>query len=191
MLVEQPTVEDTVSILRGLRERFEVHHGVKIQDNALVAAAGLSNRYITDRFLPDKAIDLVDEACAMLRTDIDSLPAELDAISRRVMQLEIEEQALKKEKDPASQERLETLRRELATDKEKAAAMRAQYDTEKVAIQRVQALREQIEKTRRDIEQAERTYNLEQASKLKYSELPGLETALRNEEEALAAKQGA
>ncbi|BCS53931.1 ATP-dependent chaperone ClpB [Geobacter sp. SVR] len=190
VLVEQPTVEDTVSILRGLRERFEVHHGVKIQDNALVAAAGLSNRYITDRFLPDKAIDLVDEACAMLRTDIDSLPAELDAISRRVMQLEIEEQALKKEKDPASQERLETLRRELATDKEKAAAMRAQYDTEKVAIQRVQALREQIEKTRRDIEQAERTYNLEQASKLKYSELPGLETALRNEEEALAAKQG-
>ncbi|QEM68259.1 ATP-dependent chaperone ClpB [Geobacter sp. FeAm09] len=190
VLVEQPSVEDTVSILRGLRERFEVHHGVKIQDNALVAAATLSNRYITERFLPDKAIDLVDEACAMLRTEIDSLPSELDTISRRVMQLEIEEQALKKEKDPASRERLETLRKELASDREKATAMRARYDTEKVAIQRVQGLREQIEKTRRDIEQAERSYNLEQASKLKYSELPGLETALKNEEAALNEKQG-
>nr|WP_223924047.1 ATP-dependent chaperone ClpB [Geobacter sp. AOG2] len=190
VLVEQPSVEDTVSILRGLRERFEVHHGVKIQDNALVAAATLSNRYITERFLPDKAIDLVDEACAMLRTEIDSLPSELDAISRRVMQLEIEEQALKKEKDPASRERLEALRKDLASDREKATAMRARYDTEKVAIQRVQGLREQIEKTRRDIEQAERSYNLEQASKLKYSELPGLETALKNEEAALNEKQG-
>ncbi|WP_408967453.1 ATP-dependent chaperone ClpB [Oryzomonas sp.] len=190
ILVEQPSVEDTVSILRGLRERFEVHHGVKIQDNALVAAATLSNRYITERFLPDKAIDLVDEACAMLRTEIDSLPSELDTLSRRVMQLEIEEQALKKEKDPASRERLETLRKELASDREKATAMRARYDTEKVAIQRIQGLREQIEKTRRDIEQAERSYNLEQASKLKYSELPGLETALRNEEASLGEKQG-
>jgi ATP-dependent Clp protease ATP-binding subunit ClpB len=190
VLVEQPSVEDTVSILRGLRERFEVHHGVKIQDNALVAAATLSNRYITERFLPDKAIDLVDEACAMLRTEIDSLPSELDTLSRRVMQLEIEEQALKKEKDPASRERLETLRKELASDREKATTMRARYDTEKVAIQRIQGLREQIEKTRRDIEQAERSYNLEQASKLKYSELPGLETALKNEEAALGEKQG-
>ena len=190
ILVEQPSVEDTVSILRGLRERFEVHHGVKIKDNALVAAATLSNRYITERFLPDKAIDLVDEACAMLRTEIDSLPSELDILSRRVMQLEIEEQALKKEKDPASRERLEALRKELASDREKAAAMRARYDTEKLAIQRIQGLREQIEKTRRDIEQAERSYNLEQASKLKYSELPGLETALRNEEAALNEKQG-
>jgi ATP-dependent Clp protease ATP-binding subunit ClpB len=190
ILVEQPSVEDTVSILRGLRERFEVHHGVKIKDNALVAAATLSNRYITERFLPDKAIDLVDEACAMLRTEIDSLPSELDTLSRRVMQLEIEEQALKKEKDPASRERLEALRKELASDREKAAAMRARYDTEKLAIQRIQGLREQIEKTRRDIEQAERSYNLEQASKLKYSELPGLETALRNEEAALNEKQG-
>ncbi|MBC7963525.1 MAG: AAA family ATPase, partial [Steroidobacteraceae bacterium] len=187
---EQPTVEDTISILRGLRERFEVHHGVKIQDNALVAAATLSNRYITERFLPDKAIDLVDEACAMLRTEIDSLPTELDAISRRVMQLEIEEQALKKEKDAVSKERLESLRRELSGDRERATAMRAQYDSEKVAIQRIQGLREQIEKTRRDIEQAERSYNLEQASKLKYSELPGLETALKNEENALNEKQG-
>ena len=190
VLVEQPTVEDTVSILRGLKERFEVHHGVKIQDNALVAASTLSHRYITERFLPDKAIDLVDEACAMLRTEIDSLPSELDTISRRVMQLEIEEQALKKEKDQASRERLDVLRKELAEEKEKAATMRAQYDSEKVAIQRVQGLREQIEKTRREIEQAERSYNLEQASKLKYSELPGLETALKNEEEALNHKQG-
>ncbi|MSN25657.1 MAG: ATP-dependent chaperone ClpB [Geobacter sp.] len=189
VLVEQPTVEDTVSILRGLRERFEVHHGVKIQDNALVAAATLSNRYITERFLPDKAIDLVDEACAMLRTEIDSLPSELDTISRRVMQLEIEEQALKKEKDVVSRERLDNLRRELASDRERADTMRAKYDSEKIAIQRIQGLREQIEKTRRDIEQAERSYNLEQASKLKYSELPGLETALINEENTLNEKQ--
>jgi len=190
VLVEQPSVEDTVSILRGLRERFEVHHGIKIQDSALVAAATLSNRYITERFLPDKAIDLVDEACAMLRTEIDSLPSELDTISRRVMQLEIEEVALKKEKDQASQERLEALRKELANDREKANAMRAQYETEKRAIQRIQGLREQIEKTRHDIELAERSTNLEQASKLKYSEMPGLEKALQNEEAALAANQG-
>ncbi|HIJ88739.1 MAG TPA: ATP-dependent chaperone ClpB [Desulfuromonadales bacterium] len=190
VLVEQPTVEDTVSILRGLRERFEVHHGVRIQDNALVAAATLSNRYITERFLPDKAIDLVDEACAMLRTEIDSLPSELDTLSRRVMQLEIEEVALKKEKDKASKERLETLRKDLADDREKANTMRARYDFEKIAIQRVQGLREQLEKTRREIEQAERTGNLEQASRLKYSELPGLETALKNEEAAMNQNQG-
>jgi ATP-dependent Clp protease ATP-binding subunit ClpB len=190
VLVEQPTVEDTVSILRGLRERFEVHHGVRIQDNALVAAATLSNRYITERFLPDKAIDLVDEACAMLRTEIDSVPSELDTISRRVMQLEIEEVALKKEKDKASMERLEVLRKDLADDREKANTMRAQYDSEKIAIERVKGLREQIERTRREIEQAERSGNLEQASRLKYSELPGLETALKNEETALSHKQG-
>ncbi len=190
VLVEQPTVEDTVSILRGLRERFEVHHGVRIQDNALVAAATLSNRYITERFLPDKAIDLVDEACAMLRTEIDSLPSELDTISRRVMQLEIEEVALKKEKDKASIERLEALRKDLANDREKANTMRAQYDSEKIAIQRVQGLREQLEKTRREIEQAERVGNLEQASRLKYSELPGLEAALKHEETSLNEKQG-
>jgi ATP-dependent Clp protease ATP-binding subunit ClpB len=190
VLVEQPTVEDTVSILRGLRERFEVHHGIKIQDAALVAAVTLSHRYITERFLPDKAIDLVDEACAMLRTEIDSLPAELDTLSRRVMQLEIEEVALKKEKDKASRERLEALAKELANDREKATAMRARYDNEKIAIQRVQGLREQIEKTRRDIELAERASNLELASKLKYSELPGLENALRNEEASLTANQG-
>ncbi|MBL0226396.1 MAG: ATP-dependent chaperone ClpB [Geobacteraceae bacterium] len=191
VLVEQPTVEDTVSILRGLRERFEVHHGIKIQDAALVAAATLSNRYITERFLPDKAIDLVDEACAMLRTEIDSLPAELDTISRRVMQLEIEEVALKKEKDAPSRDRLEALRRDLADDREKANTMRAQYDSEKNAIQRVQGLREQIEKSRRDIEQAERAGNLELASRLKYSELPGLEATLKSEEAVLNEKQGA
>lgn len=190
VLVEQPSVEDTISILRGLRERFEIHHGIKILDTALVAAATLSNRYITERFLPDKAIDLVDEACAMLRTEIDSLPSELDTISRRVMQLEIEETALKKEKDKFSKERLEALRKELANDRDKSNSMRAQYDAEKCAIQRVQGLREQIEKTRRDIEQAERSYNLEQASKLKYSELPGLETALKNEELTLISGQG-
>ena len=190
VLVEQPTVEDTISILRGLRERFEVHHGIKIKDAALVAAATLSHRYITERFLPDKAIDLVDEACAMLRTEIDSLPAELDTISRRVMQLEIEEVALKKEQDHASKERLETLRKELANDREKGKVMRIQYDTEKLAIQRIQGLREQIEKTRRDIELAERSSNLELASKLKYSEMPGLEKALMNEESMLTANQG-
>lgn len=190
VLVEQPSVEDTVSILRGLRERFEVHHGVRIQDNALVAAATLSNRYITERFLPDKAIDLVDEACAMIRTEIDSVPTELDAISRKVMQLEIEEVALKKEKDKASIDRLEALRKDLANDREKANALRARYDSEKIAIERVKGLREQLEKTRREIEQAERVGNLEQASKLKYSELPGLETALKNEESTLNQKQG-
>jgi ATP-dependent Clp protease ATP-binding subunit ClpB len=190
VLVEQPTVEDTISILRGLRERFEVHHGVRIQDNALVAAATLSNRYITERFLPDKAIDLVDEACAMIRTEIDSVPSELDAISRKVMQLEIEEVALKKEKDKASIERLEALRKDLADDREKSSAMRARYDSEKIAIERIKGMREQLEKTRREIEQAERSGNLEQASRLKYSELPGLETALKNEEEALNHKQG-
>src|SRR5476651_1904806 len=141
VLVEPPSVEDAISILRGLKERFELHHGVRILDNALVAAAVLSHRYISDRFLPDKAIDLVDEACAMIRTEIDSLPTELDELQRRVMQLEIEETALQKEKDDASKERLEALRKDLANDREKANTMRARYDTEKIAIQRVQALR--------------------------------------------------
>ena len=190
VLVEQPTVEDTISILRGLRERFEVHHGIKIQDAALVAAATLSDRYITERFLPDKAIDLVDEACAMLCTEIDSRPAELDTISRRVTQLEIEELALKKEKDAPSKERLEALRRDLADDREKAGAMQAQYDSEKIAIERIKKLREQIEKTGHDIEQAKNSSELDRASKLMYSELPGLETALKKEEATLNEKQG-
>jgi len=188
VLVEQPTVEDTISILRGLRERFEVHHGVKIQDNSLVAAATLSHRYITDRFLPDKAIDLVDEACAMIRTEIDSLPAELDAASRRVMQLEIEEAALKKEKDQASKQRLEVLRKELQDVRAHADAMRAQYDTEKQSIQKVRRLREDIENLHREIERAERDYDLEKAAELKHGRLPMLEAALQIEEEAKVKK---
>ncbi len=192
VMVEPPSVEDTVSILRGLRERFEVHHGVRIQDNALVAAAVLSNRYITDRFLPDKAIDLVDEACAMIRTEIDSMPQELDAATRRVMQLEIEEAALKKEKDKASQERLGDLRRELADLREQASAMRAQWDAEKHAIQQVRALREQIEKLRQEIEEAERQYDLNRAAELRHGQLPALERQLREQDARIAGKkQGA
>jgi len=187
--VDQPNVEDTVSILRGLRERFEVHHGVKIQDNALVAAATLSHRYISDRFLPDKAIDLVDEACAMIRTEIDSMPAELDAITRRVMQLEIEEAALKKEKDKASRERLEGLRKELADLREKGDAMRSRWETEKEALKTVQELRSIIEQTRFEIEKAERDYNLDRAAELKHGTLPGLLRQLEEEEARLADRQ--
>jgi len=189
VMVDPPTVEDTVSILRGLRERFEVHHGVRIQDNALVAAAVLSNRYITDRFLPDKAIDLVDEACAMIRTEIDSMPQELDEVTRRVMQLEIEEAALKKEKDKASKERLLDLRRELADLRERASAMRAQWETEKQAIQQVRALREQIEKLRQEIEEAERQYDLNRAAELRHGRLPELERQLREQDARIAGKQ--
>ncbi len=190
VLVGQPTVEDTISILRGLRERFEVHHGVKIQDNALVAAATLSNRYISDRFLPDKAIDLVDEACAMIRTEIDSMPAELDEVTRRVMQLEIEEAALKKEKDAAGKERLATLRKELTELKGKADAMRAQWEAEKQAIHKVQSLREEIEQLRREVEKAERSYDLNRAAELKHGRLPEVERRLKVEETRLNQKQG-
>ncbi len=183
VLVEQPTVEDSISILRGLKERFELHHGVRIHDSALVSAAILSHRYISDRFLPDKAIDLVDEACAMIRTEIDSMPSELDEITRKIMQLEIEEAALKKEKDKASKERLEGLRRDLAELKEKAQGMRAQWETEKAAIKRVQTLREEIERIKQDIEKAEREYNLNKAAELKHGTLPQLESKLRADEE--------
>lgn len=172
VLVEQPTVEDTISILRGLRERFEVHHGVTIQDNALVGAATLSHRYITDRFLPDKAIDLVDEACAMIRTEIDSMPAELDQITRRVMQLEIEEAALKKEKDDASKTRLGHLQKELADLRSKADVMRSQWEHEKHGVSEVQHLREQIEQLRLDAERAERDYNLDKAAEIRHGKLP-------------------
>jgi ATP-dependent Clp protease ATP-binding subunit ClpB len=189
VLVDQPTVEDTISILRGLKERFEVHHGVRIQDNALVAAATLSNRYISDRFLPDKAIDLVDEACAMIRTEIDSMPSELDEVTRRVMQLEIEEAALKKEKDPASRARLETLRKELAEHKHQADILRTQWDTEKAGIRKVQALREEIEKVRQEVAVAERNYDLNKAAELKHGRLPQLELELREREGELAKKQ--
>jgi ATP-dependent Clp protease ATP-binding subunit ClpB len=183
-------VEDTVSILRGLKERFEVHHGVRIQDNALVAAAVLSNRYITDRFLPDKAIDLVDEACAMIRSEIDSMPSELDEITRRTMQLEIEEQALKKERDKASKERLEALRKELADLKERGDTMRAQWQAEKEALKKVQTLREEMEQVRRDLELAERNYDLNKAAELRHGRLPILEKQLHEEEERLSKQQG-
>ncbi|HVT56841.1 MAG TPA: ATP-dependent chaperone ClpB [Thermoanaerobaculia bacterium] len=189
VMVDPPTVEDTVSILRGLRERFEVHHGVRIQDNALVAAAVLSNRYITDRFLPDKAIDLIDEACAMIRTEIDSMPQELDEVTRRIMQLEIEEAALKKEKDKASKERLEDLRRELADLRTQAGSMRAQWDAEKQAIQRVRALREQIERVRQEIEEAERQYDLNRAAEFRHGRLPELERQLHEQDARMADKQ--
>jgi ATP-dependent Clp protease ATP-binding subunit ClpB len=185
ILVEQPSVEDTISILRGLKERFEVHHGVRIQDNSLVAAATLSHRYISDRFLPDKAIDLVDEACAMIRTEIDSLPAELDEVTRRVMQLEIEEAALNKEKDRASQTRLDALRKELADLRDQSKTLRTQWDTEKEEIKSVQVLREKIEKVRQEIEVAEREYDLNRAAELKHGRLPDLERQLVESEAKL------
>ncbi len=186
--VDPPTVEDTISILRGLRERFEVHHGVRIQDNALVGAAVLSNRYISDRFLPDKAIDLIDEACAMIRTEIDSLPSELDEVTRRVMRLEIEEAALKKEKDRASQDRLADLRKELADLKSQSDAMRAQWEAEKQGIEGVRKLREEIEKVRREGEEAERRHDLDKAAELRWGTLPALERQLQDEEARLAEK---
>jgi ATP-dependent Clp protease ATP-binding subunit ClpB len=190
VMVEEPSVEDTISILRGLKERYEVHHGVRIKDSALVAAAVLGRRYITDRFLPDKAIDLVDEAAAKLRTEIDSMPTELDEISRRVMQLEIEREALKKETDPASRERLEKLEKELAESRSKGDALRAQWQAEKQAVQRLRSLREQIEQTRIEVEQAERQYDLNRAAELRYGKLAELERRLKAEEEMLAKKQG-
>jgi ATP-dependent Clp protease ATP-binding subunit ClpB len=190
VLVDEPSVEDTISILRGLRERLEVFHGVRIQDGALVAAATLSHRYITDRFLPDKAIDLVDEACARLRTEIDSMPAELDEITRRVMRLEIEEAALAKETDPASKQRLEELRRELSDLRAEADAKRAQWEAERQAIRRVQELRQELEQVRHEAEEAERSYDLNRAAELRYGRLAELERRLQAEERQLAAKQG-
>ena len=186
VLVDQPSVEDTVSILRGLRERFEVHHGVKIQDAALVNAATLSSRYISDRFLPDKAIDLVDEACAMIRTEIDSLPAELDAVSRRQMQLEIEEAALSAEKGEASKARLAELKKDLQEVRSKSDAMRVQYEAEKQAIGKVRELREELESLRREQEDAEQRYDMNKAAELKYGSIPAAEQALSKEEERLA-----
>jgi ATP-dependent Clp protease ATP-binding subunit ClpB len=189
VVVEEPSVEDTISILRGLRERFEVHHGVRIQDAALVTAATLSHRYITDRFLPDKAIDLVDEACAVIRTEIDSLPQELDAITRRVMRLEIEETALGKESDEGSKQRLQALRQELAELRAQADAMTAQWEAERQAIRRLQELREELEQVRREIEEAERSYDLNRAAELRHGRLPELERRLEAEEERLRSKQ--
>ncbi|HYL99259.1 MAG TPA: Clp protease N-terminal domain-containing protein, partial [Blastocatellia bacterium] len=190
VLVDQPSVEDTISILRGLKERYEVHHGVRIKDSALVAAAVLSNRYISDRFLPDKAIDLIDEAAARLRTEIDSMPTELDEITRRIMQIEIERQALKKETDAASKERLEKLERELADAKSQADALKGQWLAEKETVQRLRQVKEQIEQTKIEIEQAERQYDLNKAAELKYGKLAILEKQLDSEQKALALKQG-
>ena len=187
--IDQPSLEDTISILRGLKERYEVHHGVRIQDSALIAAAVLSDRYISDRFLPDKAIDLMDEAAAHLRTQIDSMPAALDEITRRVMQLEIEEAALKKEKDQASRDRLEKLQKELAELQTEANAMKAQWQTEKQSISRVRSIKRDIEEMRNEIEKAEREYDLNRAAELKYGKLNDLERRLQSEEEHLAGKQ--
>ena len=183
VMVEEPTVEDAISILRGLKERYEVFHGVKIMDGALVAAATLSDRYISDRFLPDKAIDLVDEACALIKTELDSMPAELDELQRKIMQLEIEEAALKKEDDRLSRERLEHLQQELAELREEFAGKKAQWDNEKVGVERVQKLREEIEQVNKEIEKAQHSYDLERAAELQYGRLPQLQKQLEEEEE--------
>ena len=182
VMVNEPTVEDTISILRGLKERYEVYHGVKIQDAALIAAATLSNRYISDRFLPDKAIDLVDEACAMIRTEMDSMPIELDELNRKIIQQEIAQAALKKEEDKLSRERLETVTKELAQLREQFNSMKAQWDNEKAAITKVQKLREEIEQVGGEIERAEREYDLNKAAELKYGKLPQLKAELEKEE---------
>ena len=183
VMVEEPTVEDAISILRGLKERYEVFHGVKITDGALVAAATLSDRYISDRFLPDKAIDLVDEACALIKTELDSMPTELDELNRKIMQLEIEETALKKEEDRLSKERLEHLQQELAELRAEFAGKKAQWDNEKVGVERVQRLREEIEQVNKDIEKAQHSYDLEKAAELQYGKLPQLQKQLEQEEE--------
>src|SRR6267378_1625977 len=190
VFVDEPSVEDTISILRGLKERYEVHHGVRIKDSALVAAAVLSHRYITDRFLPDKAIDLVDEAAARLRTEIESVPVELDEVSRKVMQLEIEREALKKEKDKASKERLAKLEKELADLKARGDALRSQWQVERQAVDRLRKLREEIDRTHVEMEQAERAYDLNKAAELRYGKLQDLERRLAAEEELLQRKQG-
>ena len=189
VMVDEPSVEDAVSILRGLRERLEVFHGVKIADSALVAAVTMSHRYIADRFLPDKAIDLVDEACAVIRTEIDSMPAELDELTRRVMRLEVEDTALDKEDDPASKARLEDLRKELADLRAEADSLRAQWEAERHALRRVQELRADIEHVRQDAELAERNYDLDKAAELRLGRLPELQRRLQAEEEQLASRQ--
>ena len=187
VMVGEPSVEDTIAILRGLKERYEVFHGVKIQDNALIAAATLSNRYITDRFLPDKAIDLVDEACAMIRTEIDSMPTEMDDINRHIMQLEIEEAALKKDDDELTKARLAEVQKELAEQRDEFNQMKAKWESEKNAITKVNKLREEIERVNAEMERAERQYDLNKAAELKYGELPKLKKELAAEE-AIAEK---
>ena len=187
VLVDEPTVEDTISILRGLKERYEVYHGVEISDNAIIAAATLSHRYITDRFLPDKAIDLIDEACSMIKTEMESMPIELDEISRKIMQHQIEETALKKEKDDQSQKRLAEIQKEIAEMQSKFNEMKAKWENEKNAISKVQKIREEIEKVNGQIEEAQRNYELNKAAELKYGKLPELQKELKKEEE-IAAK---
>ena len=189
VMVDEPTVEDTISILRGLKDRYEVFHGVKITDAALVSAATLSNRYISDRFLPDKAIDLVDEACALIKTELDSMPAELDEVQRKVMQLEIEEAALKKETDRLSQDRLAALQRELAELREGFASQKAKWDNEKASVERVQKLREELESLNNEIQVAQRNYDLNKAAELQYGKLPALKKQLEEEEEKVKAQQ--
>ena len=189
VMVNEPTVEDTIAILRGLKERYEVYHGVKIQDSAIIAAATLSNRYVTDRFLPDKAIDLIDEACATIRTEIDSMPTELDVIQRKIIQHEIEEAALKKEKDALSQEHLAEIRKELAEMREQFGSMKAKWENEKAAIGKVQELRRKIEEMNADIERAEQAYDLNKAAELKYGELPALQKQLAEEEKLADASK--
>ncbi|GEN82938.1 chaperone protein ClpB [Sporosarcina luteola] len=186
VLVREPSVEDTISILRGLKERFELHHGVRIHDRAIVAAATLSDRYLTERFMPDKAIDLIDEASAMIRTEIDSMPQELDSVTRRIMQLEIEEQALRKEKDAISQTRLETLRNELQELKDSSADMRAQWGKEKGALREIQSKREELDKYRRELEDAQNRFDLNKAAELQYGKIPNLEKELQALEGPLA-----
>ena len=186
VMVDEPSVEDTISILRGLKERYEVYHGVKITDAALVAAATLSNRYISDRFLPDKAIDLVDEACALIKTELDSMPAELDELRRKIMQLEIEEAALKKETDRLSQERLEHLQRELAEQRDEFNTRKAQWDNEKNSVERLQKLREEIDDINKQIQTAQQNYDLNKAAELQYGKLPQLQKQLEQEEEAIS-----
>ena len=188
VMVDEPSVEDTISILRGLKERYDVFHGVKITDGALVSAATLSNRYISDRFLPDKAIDLVDEACALIKTELDSMPTELDELNRRIMQLEIEETALKKEDDHLSQERLENLQKELSELREKFSGQKAQWDNEKHAVEKVSQLREELESLRNEIKIAQQNYDLEKAAELQYGKLPQLEKQLEQEEELIKNK---
>lgn len=189
VLVEEPTVEDTISILRGIKERYEVFHGVKITDGALVSAASLSNRYLSDRFLPDKAIDLVDEACAMIKTELDSMPTELDELHRRIMQLEIEETALKQEEDKFSKERLEVLQQELSELRDEFQNQKAKWDNEKASVEKVSKIRQQIEEVKKEIEQAKQQYDLEQTARLQYGTLPELEKELLVQEEYLKEKE--
>jgi len=190
VLVEEPDVEDTISILRGLKARYEVHHGVRITDPAVIAAATLSHRYISDRFMPDKAIDLIDEAAARLRTEIDSKPQALDEVDRQIMQLEIEREALKKEKDKASKERLEKLEQELANLHERSNALTVRWQSEKAAITELRELKEKVEQTQTEIERAERAVDLEKAARLRYGELRQMEEQIRSAEQRLKALQG-